>query len=130
MAGESAARRGASSWSSSTRRRGVRIALRYAARRAAHTGGRVAMLHVMEPTELQHFMAVEELMSEERREAAEALLQKLVRRGDAAVRHDADRLYLAKGDRRDELLELINEEPAHLHPGAGAPAPAPRGRGR
>ena len=38
-----------------------RIAVRYAARRAAHTGGRLAMLYVIEPTELQHFMAIEEL---------------------------------------------------------------------
>ena len=32
-----------------------RIAVRYAARRAAHTGGRLAMLYVIEPAELQHF---------------------------------------------------------------------------
>ena len=47
-----------------------RIAVRYAARRAAHTGGRLAMLYVIEPTELQHFMAIEELARAERREAA------------------------------------------------------------
>ncbi len=45
-----------------------RIAVRYAARRAAHTGGRLAMLYVIEPTELQHFRAIEELALAERRE--------------------------------------------------------------
>src|SRR3954466_5261749 len=54
-----------------------RIAVRYAARRAAHTGGRVAMLYVIEPTELQHFQAIEELARAERWEAAEELLQAL-----------------------------------------------------
>ena len=43
-----------------------RVAVRYAARRAAHTGGRVAMLYVIEPTELQHFQAIEELARTER----------------------------------------------------------------
>src|SRR6266851_3872903 len=51
-----------------------RIAVRYAARRAAHTGGRLALLYVIEPTELQHFMAIEELARAERREALVALI--------------------------------------------------------
>src|SRR3954471_10368968 len=54
-----------------------RVAVRYAARRAAHTGGRLALLHVIEPAELQHFLAIEELARAERREAAEQLLQEL-----------------------------------------------------
>ena len=37
------------------------LALRYAARRAAHTGGRLALLHVIERGEFQHWVAVEEL---------------------------------------------------------------------
>ena len=44
-----------------------RIAVRYAARPAAHTGGRLAMLYVIEPGELQHFLAIEELARAERR---------------------------------------------------------------
>ena len=54
-----------------------RVALHYAARRAAHTGGRLALLYVVEPTELQHWLAVEELAREERREAAAKLLASL-----------------------------------------------------
>src|SRR5256885_14386965 len=54
-----------------------RIAVQYAARRAAHTGGRLALLHVIEPAEMQQWLAVEELARAERREAAEELLQRL-----------------------------------------------------
>ncbi|HTH15897.1 MAG TPA: universal stress protein, partial [Magnetospirillum sp.] len=33
----------------------MRAALSYACRRARHTGGRVALLRVVEPAEFQHF---------------------------------------------------------------------------
>src|SRR5258708_32586340 len=55
----------------------LKVALRYAARRAQHTGGRVALLFVIEPSDLQQWAAVETLMREEQREKAEALLQRL-----------------------------------------------------
>jgi nucleotide-binding universal stress UspA family protein len=88
----------------------MRVALRYAARRAQHTGGRVALLYVIEPTELQQWMAVETLMREEQREQAEALLQKL----SAQVLEMAGTmpiLYIREGRRREELLGLLDEEP-------------------
>lgn len=87
----------------------LKVALRYAARRAQHTGGRVALLYVIEPTELQHWGAVESLMKEERREEAEALLQKLA----AEVTQMAGTMpiiYIREGRRRDELLAMIDEE--------------------
>ena len=40
-------------------------ALRFAGRRAGHTGGRVALLHIVEPMEFQHWMAVEPKMRQE-----------------------------------------------------------------
>ena len=45
----------------------MEVALRFACRRARHTGGRVALLYVIEPAEFQHWMAVEDLMREEAR---------------------------------------------------------------
>ena len=87
-----------------------RIAVRYAARRAAHTGGRLALLYVIEPTELQHFMAIEELARAERREAAEELLSKLCDE-IAPIAGSMPVVYIREGRRRDELLGLINEEP-------------------
>src|SRR5438874_9955219 len=86
-----------------------RIAVRYAARRAAHTGGRLAMLYVIEPTELQHFMAIAELARTERREAAEQLLQGLCDEiGPIAGAKPI--VYIREGRRRDELLATISEE--------------------
>ena len=43
-------------------------AVYFAARRAARTGGRLALLYIMEPAEFQHWMSVEEKMREEARE--------------------------------------------------------------
>ncbi|MEA1677590.1 universal stress protein [Nitrospirillum sp. BR 11163] len=55
------------------------VALHYAARRARSTGGRVALMHCIEPGDFQHWAAVEDLMRQERREEAEQLLQRLAR---------------------------------------------------
>jgi nucleotide-binding universal stress UspA family protein len=88
-----------------------RIAVRYAARRAAHTGGRVAMLYVIEPAELQHFQAIEELARTERWEAAEELLHALCDE-IAPIAGSMPIVYIREGRGRDELLTLINEEPA------------------
>ena len=38
------------------------VALRFAALRARSTGGKVAMLYVVEPSEFQHWMAVGDIM--------------------------------------------------------------------
>ena len=43
-----------------------RLAVHYAARRAAHTGGKLALLYVIEPAELQQWLAIEELARAER----------------------------------------------------------------
>lgn len=105
-----------------------RIAVRYAARRAAHTGGRLAMLHVIEPAELQHFQAIEELARAERREAAEQLIQQLCDE-IAPLAGSMPMVYIREGRPRDELLTLINEEPAIsilvLAAGTGPEGPGP-----
>lgn len=87
-----------------------RAALRFACRRAEHTGGRVALLRVLEPAEFQHWMAIEEAMKEEQRQEAEQLLQRVAK--------DVNRLtgsmpvlYLREGDPREQLVQLIDEEP-------------------
>ncbi|MGB8274629.1 MAG: universal stress protein [Alphaproteobacteria bacterium] len=88
----------------------MRVALRYACRRAKSVGGKVALLYVIEPSDFMHWMAVENLHQEERRAEAEALLQDLaaeVNRLTGAM----PVLHLRDGDRRDELLSLIAEEP-------------------
>jgi nucleotide-binding universal stress UspA family protein len=105
-----------------------RLAVRYAARRAAHTGGRLAMLYVIEPAELQHFMAIEELARAEEREAAEQLLQALCEE-IAPLAGAMPIVYIREGRRRDELLALIEEEPTIsilvLAAGTGPEGPGP-----
>jgi nucleotide-binding universal stress UspA family protein len=105
-----------------------RIAVQYAARRASHTGGRLALLYVIEPTELQHFLAIEELARAERREAAEELLQGLCQ-DIAPVAGAMPSVYIREGRRHDELLALINEDPTIsilvLAAGTGPEGPGP-----
>ena len=104
------------------------VALRYAARRAQHTGGRVALLYVIEPSDLQQWMAVETLMREERREEAEAVLQRLATEV-AELSGSMPVIYIREGRRRDELLALIDEEPSIsilvLAANAGSEGPGP-----
>lgn len=106
----------------------MRVALRFACRRARHTGGRVALLHVMEPGDPQPFRKVEELMLAERRADAEALLQTL----SADVVEWSGQLpvvHLREGFRAEQLLKLIDEEPGVsilvLAAGTGSEGPGP-----
>ncbi len=88
-----------------------RVALRFACRRAKKTGGGVTLLRVIEPADFQHWVAVEDLMREEARDAAEALLQELA----AGVNEWADlmpELVVREGPKRDAVLTLIEEDPA------------------
>jgi nucleotide-binding universal stress UspA family protein len=88
----------------------MKAALRFACRRALHTGGRVALFYALEPPEFQHWLGVERVMQEEARQHAEEMLQALA----AKVQADTGKmpiLHLREGRRRDELLALIEEEP-------------------
>ena len=87
------------------------IALRFACRRAQHTGGRVALLYVVEPADFQHWMAVGDLMREEARSEGEQLLQKLATQVND-ITGALPVLYVREGSRREELLKLIEEEPS------------------
>ncbi|MEE8271933.1 MAG: universal stress protein [Alphaproteobacteria bacterium] len=85
-------------------------ALHFACRRALHTGGRVALLHVIEPSEFQHWITVEEVMREEQRQEAERLLQRVAKQVNDQT-GTLPALYLREGARREELLTLIAEDP-------------------
>lgn len=89
----------------------MRVALRYACGRAAHTDGRVALLYVVESSEFQHWMSVGDLMRDEARSEGEQILQRCATQvseqtGSLPV------LYLREGSRRSQLMELIDEEPS------------------
>jgi nucleotide-binding universal stress UspA family protein len=106
----------------------LRIAVHYAARRAAHTGGRVALLYVIEPSELQHWIAIENLAREEQRDEAEQLMQRLCEE-ILPIAGSMPMVYIREGPRRDELLALIDEEPSIsilvLAAGTGPEGPGP-----
>ena len=78
----------------------MRNALRYACRRAKRTGGRVAMLYVMDPPEAQQWGAVVELMREEARQQAELVVAK---HADIAVSLTGQppSIYIREGKSRD-----------------------------
>jgi nucleotide-binding universal stress UspA family protein len=105
-----------------------KVALRFATRRAAHTGGIVTLLTVVQPADFQHWRSVEEAMREEAMEEAEKLLH------DAA--RDVNRvgnLYpeyiVSEGKTRECVLALIKEDPdisiLVLGAGTGREGPGP-----
>lgn len=88
-----------------------RVALRFAARRAGRVGGGVVLLNVVEPPDFQHWMGVGEVMREEAREEAERLLQSLAGEAheDTGIRAE---LVIREGEKREQLLDLIEEDPS------------------
>ena len=88
----------------------MKVALRFACLRARRTGGRVALLYVIEPAEFQHWMAVGDLMREEARSEGEQLLQRLAAQVNELV-GTIPVLYVREGKVRDELFKLLDEEP-------------------
>lgn len=88
----------------------MHVALRFACRRARHTGGRVALLRVIEPNDFKYWMGVGDLMHKEARAEAEKLLQRYA----AKAQESSGRtpiLFLREGQQRETLIKLISEEP-------------------
>ena len=87
----------------------LRNALRYACRRAKRTGGRVAMLYVMDPPEGQQWGAVVDLMRQEARQQAEEVV---ARHAEVAVSLTGQppTIHIREGKSRDELVRLITED--------------------
>src|ERR1700694_5694582 len=52
----------------------ARVAVRFAARRAQHTGGRVTLLCCAQPADFQQWRGVEEIMKDEAHQEAERLI--------------------------------------------------------
>ncbi len=84
-------------------------ALRYACRRAKRTGGRVAMLYVMEPPESQQWGSVVDLMRQEAREQAEQVMARYAETA-SSLTGQPPTIHIREGKNRDELLKLIGED--------------------
>lgn len=87
----------------------MRNALRYACRRAKRTGGRVALAYVMEPPEAQQWGAVVDLIREEARQEAEALVG---RHSETvvALTGQPPSIHIREGKSRDELVRLMTDD--------------------
>jgi nucleotide-binding universal stress UspA family protein len=86
-------------------------AMRYAALRAAHTGGGVQILSIVPPEEYQHWLGVADLMRAEARERIEAHFEVFAKwmRDRQGVNPE---LVIREGEPVDEILAQIQEDPA------------------
>jgi nucleotide-binding universal stress UspA family protein len=85
------------------------VAVRFATRRAQHTGGRVTLLCTAEPGDFQQWRGVEEIMRDEARQEAESLIHdaaKMVNELSGVVCE----LIVGEGRPFDCLLALIGED--------------------
>ncbi len=86
------------------------IAIHFASLRAAHTGGVVTLLAVIEPGEAsQQWLGVKNIMQEEARDEAEELLHRLA----AHVNEYAGimpELIIREGRRAEQVMQLIGED--------------------
>ena len=85
-------------------------AIRFAARRAAKTGGGVQMLFIIRPEEFQHWIGVGEVMRQEAREAAEARFQEISEKMEKNT-GTVPEFVIREGDPVDEILAQIKEDP-------------------
>jgi len=89
----------------------LKLAIRYACVRARKTNGRVAMVHVTAQEDMQEWIGVSRLIKEESRQQAEALMQKMaaeVQKLSGAM----PVLHFREGDRREQGMQLMDEEPS------------------
>ena len=86
-------------------------AMRFAALRAAHTGGGVQILSIIPPEEFQHWMGVADLMRAEARERIEAHFEVFAKwmRDKQGVNPE---LVIREGDPVSEILAQVNDDPA------------------
>ena len=107
----------------------MRNALRYACRRAQHTNGHVALLHVIEPAEFQHWLGVGRVLEEEARAEAELRMQALATEVFAQT-GTMPVIHIREGKRAEQLVALLQEDPSisllvlATASGGGNPGPA------
>lgn len=103
-------------------------AMRFAAMRAAKTGGGVEILSIIAPEEFNHWLGVGTLMREEARERIEAHFEVFAKwmRDKQGVNPE---LVIREGDAVEELLAQVNEDPevgvVVLGAGSGKKGPGP-----
>ncbi len=84
-------------------------ALRYAAQRAAHVGGALALIHVLAPPDFVQWGGVQAAIREEARSKGEELLARVAAQAEAAS-GAAPITLLREGDPAASVLEAIEED--------------------
>ncbi len=104
------------------------VALHYASRRAAHTGGKVALLRVIPREESHGLASIAAMIREETQKEAEQLLQRLAQTvvdegGSLPV------VYIREGMPSEQVIDLVNSDPTIstlvLAAGTGPEGPGP-----
>jgi nucleotide-binding universal stress UspA family protein len=85
-------------------------AMRFAAMRAAHTGGGVAILSVIPPDEFNHWIGVGEVMREETRERIHAHFEVFAKWMRDRQGVDPE-LIIREGEAVQEILAQVREDP-------------------
>src|SRR5260221_8373015 len=88
-----------------------RVALRFAARRAQHTGGIVTLLYVVPPADFQQWAGVERVMREEAYQEAERALFEAAKTVNEIVGGKPE-LVTREGRSLDEVRALLKEDRA------------------
>ena len=84
-------------------------ALSYAARRAEHTSGALALLFVIQPGEPQQWVGVEDIMRAEAREEAQATLARFAAKVRDFSNIDPE-MVIREGNRAEEIRNLIEAD--------------------
>lgn len=85
-------------------------ALRFAACRADHTGGKISMLRVIEPGDFQHWLGVEEIRRGEALAEAQAILRLHTRKMKSYSDQEPEHV-IREGNTAEEIVKLIEEDP-------------------
>lgn len=86
-----------------------RVALRYAARRAQHTAGRVTLLAVSAPPDFQQWRGVEAIMEDEAHAEAEALLHAAAKTVNELAGIMPE-LVILQGRKADCVTQLLKDD--------------------
>jgi nucleotide-binding universal stress UspA family protein len=84
-------------------------ALRYAGRRAEHTGGGLILLYVIGTGDFQHWLGVENIMRAEAMEAAETALGRFADMARSWSTIEPE-LVIREGNRSEEIVKLIESD--------------------
>jgi nucleotide-binding universal stress UspA family protein len=103
-----------------------RRALRYASRRALHTGGGLTLLRIVSPADFQHWLGVEQVMREEAQSEARRILEGFAAEVEEMTGKTPE-LVIREGQAAQEIIRLIEEDGdiALLVLGAGTEAEGP-----